>query len=222
MSNCQKIKYCAGEILNHIKTKKIIKKQNEYKMVMLLSDYIEKIVFNYVAIACLISLKAGVNKILDTHIKYLLKYIENLCFTKKKSMKGGAFNTLSFFGGEEPMYTTENIGSDVMNADLENYVARPALYTTEFNQEGGSKYKVKSTTLKLQKCKKVSGILKLKLAKVFKEFNVKISIVSLNLIKHKMEVFLNDMIIKIMKVKKSELTLSTLKKCLSKNIIIKK
>ena len=222
MSNCQKIKYCAGEILSHIKKKKIVKKQNEDKMVILLSKYIEKLVFNFVAIASLISLKAGVNKILDAHIKYLMNYIEKLCFAKKKSMKGGAFNTLAFFGGEEPMYKEENMGSDVMNADLENFIVRPALNATEFNQEGGSNHTAKLSPLKLQKCKKVSEILKVKLVKIFKAFKVKINTGALNMIKRKMELYLNNIIIKLIKTKSKELKISVLKSTLSKEIITKK
>ena len=69
MSNCQKIKYCASEILNHIKSKKKVKNQD--KIIMLLSKYIDRVIFNFVAIAALISLKAGVKKILDKHMVFI-------------------------------------------------------------------------------------------------------------------------------------------------------
>ena len=109
-----------------------------------------------------------------------------------------------------------------MNADLDNFIVRPALNATEFNQEGGSNHTSKSSLLKLQKCKKVSDILKVKLVKIFKEFKVKINTGALNMIKRKMELYLNNLIVKLIKTKSKELKLSVLKATLSKEIITKK
>ena len=166
MSNCQKIKYCAIEILNHIKSKKVVSKKNEAKIILLLSKHIDKIIFNFVAIAALISLKAGIRNILDKHMVFLSKYITTLCFDKKVCMKGGAFNTLAFFGGEEAMYRQENVGGDVMEANLKEGYVRPTLNLTMQTQEGGGKRTKRRITLgasKLVNCKKVSNILKVKL-----------------------------------------------------------
>lgn len=225
MSNCQKIKYCASEILNHVKSKKVVSKKSEAKIVLLLSKYIDKLIFNFVAIAALISLKAGVRKILDKHMVFLSKYITTLCFDKKGCMKGGAFNTLAFFGGNEPMYKQENKGGDVMLANLEKGFVRPELGSTMQTQEGGGKRRRRRRTpgaSKLVKCKKVSGILKVKLAYVFKFFKVKITKASINVIAKKLETFLNTFIIKLIKSKGKELTLSGVKKIMVQNKIIKK
>ena len=225
MSNCQKIKYCANEILNHVKSKKVISKKNEAKIVLLLSKYIDKLIFNFVAIAALISLKAGVRKILDKHMVFLSKYITTLCFDRKGCMKGGAFNTLAFFGGDEPMYRQDNEGYNVMEADLNNGIVRPVLGTTMQTQEGGGKHTKRrrtSGTSKLVKCKKVSAILKVKLAYVFKFFKVKITKTSINVISKKLETFLNTFIIKLIKSKGKELTLSGVKNTMVRNKIIKK
>jgi len=222
MSNCQKIKYCASEILNHIKSKKVVSKKNEAKIVILLSKYIDKLIFNFVAIAALISLKAGVRKILDKHMVFLSKYITTLCFDKRGCMKGGAFNTLAFFCGNEPMYKQENKGFNVMEANLEKGFVRPELGLT---QGGGGKHRrhrITPSASKLVKCKKVSGILKVKLAYVFKFFKVKITKASINVIAKKLETFLNTFVIKIIKSKDKELTLSGVKKIMVKNKIIKK
>ena len=225
MSNCQKIKYCASEILNHVKSKKVVSKKNEAKIVLLLSKYIDKLLFNFVAIAALISLKAGVRKILDKHMVFLSKYITTLCFDKKRCMKGGAFNTLAFFGGDEPMYKQENEGGDVMLANLKEGFVRPELGSTMQTLEGGGKRRRRRRTpgaSKLVKCKKVSGILKVKLAYVFKFFKVKITKASINVIAKKLETFLNTFIIKLIKSKGKELTLSGVKKIMVQNKIIKK
>lgn len=226
MSNCQKIKYCASEILNHVKSKKVVSKKSEAKIVLLLSKYIDKLIFNFVAIAALISLKAGVRKILDKHMVFLSKYITTLCFDKRGCMKGGAFNTLAFFGCDEPMYKSENEGGNVMEANLEEGIVRPPLGITEnHTQEGGGKRRRRRRTpgaSKLVKCKKVSGILKVKLAYVFKFFKVKITKASINVIAKKLETFLNTFIIKLIKSKDKELTLSGVKKIMVKNKIIKK
>lgn len=225
MSNCQKIKYCASEILNHVKSKRVVSKKSEAKIVLLLSKYIDKLIFNFVAIAALISLKAGVRKILDKHMVFLSKYITTLCFDKKGCMKGGAFNTLAFFGGDEPMYKQENEGGDVMLANLKEGFVRPELGSTMQTQEGGGKRRRLRRTpgaSKLVKCKKVSGILKVKLAYVFKFFKVKITKASINVIAKKLETFLNTFIIKLIKSKGKELTLSGVKKIMVQNKIIKK
>lgn len=225
MSNCQKIKYCAGEILNHVKSKKVISKKSEAKIVLLLSKYIDKLIFNFVAIAALISLKAGVRKILDKHMVFLSKYITTLCFDKKGCMKGGAFNTLAFFGGDEPMYRQENEGGNVMEANLNEGFVRPPLGLTMQTQGGGGNHTKRRRTSgasKLVKCKKVSAILKVKLAYVFKFFKVKITKTSINVISKKLETFLNTFIIKLIKSKGKELTLSGVKKIMVKNKIIKK
>lgn len=225
MSNCQKIKYCANEILYHVKSKKVVSKKSEAKIVLLLSKYIDKLIFNFVAIAALISLKAGVKKILDKHMVFLSKYITTLCFDKKGCMKGGAFNTLAFFGGDEPMYKQENEGFDVMEANLKEGFVRPKLGLTVQTQEGGGKRRKRRRTSgssKLVKCKKVSGILKVKLAYVFKIFKVKITKASINVIAKKLETFLNTFIIKLIKSKGKKLTLSGVKKIMVQNKIIKK
>mgnify|MGYP001247936651 FL=1 len=220
MSNCQKIKYCASEILNHIKSKKKVKNQD--KIIMLLSKYIDRVIFNFVAIAALISLKAGVKKILDKHMVFIRKYITTLCFSKNKCMSGGsASNTLAFFGGEEPMYKQENQGSDIMNINFNENLVRPALHSTVNIQDGGAKSRKRSASFKLAKCKKVSGILKVKLAKVFKHFKVKITKGALKQICNKLELFLNSIIIKLIKSKGKELTLSTVKKFMNSKIVKK-
>ena len=77
------------------------------------------------------------------------------------------------------------------------------------------------SSFKLAKCKKVSGILKVKLAKVFKHFKVKTTNGALKHICNKLELFLNGIIIKLIKSKGKELTLSTVKKLMNSKIVKK-
>ena len=72
---CIKVKYCATEILKHIEKNKKVNEKDKDKIIQELSNIIEKILFNIVAIAALISLKAGVKKILGEHMIYIDKYI---------------------------------------------------------------------------------------------------------------------------------------------------
>ena len=50
-------------------------KIDEEKIVKLMSIYIDKLIFNITSLCALLSLKMGAKKILDSHIKYLLFYI---------------------------------------------------------------------------------------------------------------------------------------------------
>jgi hypothetical protein len=50
-------------------------------------------------------------------------------------MRGGAFNTASFYGDVENAYRAENEGTDIMRIDYQNNLARPALGLS--NMTGG-------------------------------------------------------------------------------------
>jgi len=214
MTDCKDIRICSLELLKKIKHHKSINKIDEEKIVKLMSIYIDKLIFNITSLCALLSLKMGVKKILDSHIKYLLFYINKYCKssrfnnkgTNTKSMRGGAFNTAAFFGVDESRhYKTENIGADIMNIDFSNNIARPAL---GLQMTGGA-------------CLILNKIVKMKMKKIFSNFNVKIDDKSLDIIMLKFNDILNDLVEKVNNSKSSELKYSNFKKLIYKNKIMK-
>jgi hypothetical protein len=121
-------------------------------------------------------------------------------------MRGGAFNTAAFFGVDESRhYKTENIGADIMNIDFSNNIARPAL---GLQMTGGA-------------CLILNKIVKMKMKKIFSNFNVKIDDKSLDIIMLKFNDILNDLVEKVNNSKGSELKYSNFKKLIYKNKIMK-
>lgn len=224
--SCIKVKFCAVEILKHIEKNKKVNIKDKDKIIEELSNYIDKILFNIVAIAALISLKAGVKKILQEHMMYIDKYINKLCNVSinsksnkkgKISMKGGAFNTAAFFGVNEPNYSETNLTNDVMNVDFVNNIARPALNISVKLNGGG-----RGGVIKLNSCKKVTKQLKNKIISVFKYFKINIDKSVPAIMSEKLELILDKIIIKIIKIKDSEINIHNFKKIISNTKILKK
>lgn len=224
--SCIKVKFCAVEILKHIEKNKKVNIKDKDKIIEELSNYIDKILFNIVAIAALISLKAGVKKILQEHMMYIDKYINKLCNVSinsksnkkgKISMKGGAFNTAAFFGVNEPNYSETNLTNDVMNVDFVNNIARPALNISVKLTGGG-----RGGMIKLNSCKKVTKQLKNKIISVFKYFKINIDKNVPAIMSEKIELILDKIIIKIIKIKDSEINIHNFKKIISNTKILKK
>lgn len=224
--SCIKVKFCAVEILKHIEKNKKVNIKDKDKIIEELSNYIDKILFNIVAIAALISLKAGVKKILQEHMMYIDKYINKLCNVSinsksnkkgKISMKGGAFNTAAFFGVNEPNYSETNLTNDVMNVDFVNNIARPALNISVKLNGGG-----RGGMIKLNSCKKVTKQLKNKIISVFKYFKINIDKNVPAIMSEKLELILDKIIIKIIKIKDSEINIHNFKKIISNTKILKK
>lgn len=224
--SCIKVKFCAVEILKHIEKNKKVNIKDKDKIIEELSNYIDKILFNIVAIAALISLKAGVKKILQEHMMYIDKYINKLCNVSinsksnkkgKVSMKGGAFNTAAFFGVNEPNYSETNLTNDVMNVDFVNNIARPALNISVKLNGGG-----RGGVIKLNSCKKVTKQLKNKIISVFKYFKINIDKNVPAIMSEKLELILDKIIIKIIKIKDSEINIHNFKKIISNTKILKK
>ena len=189
MIDCKKIKMCATDILNTIKKHKKVKKGSEKKLLLIIIKYIDRIIFNYVALASLICLKLGIKTLMFKHMSFISKCVDSLCFkSNSKVMKGGAFNTAAFYGVHEENYKKENEGSDIMNSDLSEYI-RPALKST---MQGGAV----ST-----KCKVLNKLLELKLKEVFKHFNVKVSKQTLSVISAKLESNINSIVDVVIKMR---------------------
>ncbi len=217
MTDCKDIKICSLELLKRIKHYKRVNKADEEKIINIMNIYLDRLIFNITALCALLSLKMGVKKILDNHMNYLLYYINKYCNssrinnksskgTRVSGMKGGAFNTAAFFGVDESKhYKVENAGRDVMNCDFNNNIARPAL---GLQMTGGA-------------CLKLNKIVKLKIKKVFKHFNIKVSDKSLEIIMAKFNDILNDLTKKLGNSRNTELKFSNFKKLIYKNKIMK-
>ncbi len=217
MTDCKDIKICSLELLKRIKHYKRVNKADEEKIINIMNIYLDRLIFNITALCALLSLKMGVKKILDNHMNYLLYYINKYCNssrinnksskgTRVSGMKGGAFNTAAFFGVDESKhYKVENAGRDVMNCNFNNNIARPAL---GLQMTGGA-------------CLKLNKIVKLKIKKVFKHFNIKVSDKSLEIIMAKFNDILNDLTKKLGNSRNTELKFSNFKKLIYKNKIMK-
>jgi len=208
MVDCKDIKICSQELLKVIKTEKNIK--DEQKIIKLLSEYIERLIFNVTALVSLICLKMGIKKIMNQHVKYILYYVDKYCKTSKKhnKMMGGAFNTAQFFGIDETnRYKVQNEGKDIMNCDFNNNIARPELGL----MTGGKLI-----------CKKLNRIVKIKVKNVFKYFNMKIKNSSLNIIMNKFDEILNDLTYKIKGIKGDYINYNSVKKIVYTGNIMKK
>ena len=218
MVDCKDIKICSQELLKIIKAEKDIKPVDERKILLLLSEYIDRLIFNIGALSSLLCLKIGIKRVLKEHSNFLMHYLNKYCKTKSKSkskpsrknsnsMKGGAFNTAQFFGVDESnRYKVQNEGVDLLKIDFDNNIARPEIGL----MTGG------------QKCNKLNKIVKKKMKSVFAHFGVKIDNDSLEIIMNKFNDVLDDITDKIKKTKGSAVTYSNVKIILSKGKIMKK
>ena len=233
MISCKDIKICSLELMKTIKRRKPVNKMDEEKILMLMNIYIDRLIFNIASLCALLCLKMGVKQILNNHMTYLIFYINKYCSYSRttnkstavlvsvkggrqqqkqqqqkssKGMSGGAFNTAAFFGVDESRhYRAENASGDIMNIDFANNVARPAL---GLQMTGGA-------------CSKLNKIVKKKMKKIFKQFDVKISDKMLDVIMEKFNDILNDFVKKVTNTKSSELKYASFKKFIYKNKIMK-
>lgn len=75
MTECKDIKFCSRELLKIVKSEKDVKIIEEQKILKLLNEYIERLIFNITALASLLCLKMGIKKIMNEHVKFVLQYI---------------------------------------------------------------------------------------------------------------------------------------------------
>ena len=198
MDKCKEITYCAKELL---KTHRIhINDIHRNDVVASLSNYIELLIFNIVAVVSIICANIGVKKVISTHIKFLSKYIDKRCLNKSRNasnaaskaakMNGGAFNTAAFYGAVEPQYSKDNDTSDLLKIDFNGGIARNAL-----NMTGGG----------TPNCIKLDKIILKKIRNIFKFFNIKVDKVAVNTIKTKYDSIIEDLL-KCIKNIKGEIT----------------
>ena len=204
MDKCKEITFCAKELL---KTHRIhISDNHRNKVVILISKYIELLIFNIVAIISVICLNIGIKKVISLHMQHISKYIDKRCFSKvakaakaakaKKHLKmsGGAFNTAAFYGVAEPNYSKDNDTSDLLKIDFDGGIARNAIPMCGGGSSGGGLHKTPN-------CVKLDKIIAKKIRHVFKFFDIKYEKNVITLIKNKYDEIINDLIDNIKAIK---------------------
>jgi len=211
MDKCKEITYCAKELL---KTHKIhINDTHRKEVIASLSNYIDLLIFNIVAVISIICADIGVKKVISAHIKYLSKYIDKRCSKKGSSkntgkMSGGAFNTAAFYGAVEPQYSKDNFTGDLLNIDFQGGIARNAL-----NMSGGRG--------SVSNCVKLDKIILKKIRKIFKFFNLKVDNMAVDHIKSKYDNIVNNLLHCIKNIK-GEITCNKVDALIHKSKFMKK
>lgn len=196
MDKCKEITFCVKELLRthriHINGEK-----DKSSIIVLLSNYIDLLIFNIVAVISIICANIGVKRVISQHIEYLSKYIDKRCANSKpgakpgaRRMSGGAFNTAAFYGVSEPRYSAVNEGIDTQKIDFAGGIARNALLMT-----GGGR---RHTT---PNCVKLDKIILKKIRNVFKFFHIKVDREATSHIKAKYDMIIEDLFVRIKKIK---------------------
>ena len=211
MDKCKEITLCAKELL---RTHRIhVNDNNKKEVVVLLSNYIDLLIFNIVAVISIICANIGVKKVISQHIQYLSKYIDKRCLNKRasvantKRMSGGAFNTAAFYGIHEPRYSADNVGINLEPIDFSSGIARNAL-----NMSGGGATPV---------CIILDKIILKKIRNVFKYFNMKVDKNAVTQIKIKYDTIIKELFICIKNIK-GEITPIKVINLIKKSKIMKK
>ena len=216
MYKCKEITFCAKELL---KTHRIqVSEANKKEVVDLLSEYIDLLIFNIVAVVSIICTNIGVKKVILQHINYLSKYIDKRCLRKKPTaatkarMSGGAFNTAAFFGVSEPRYTVENEGRDLLTIDFMSGTARNAI-----PMMGGKAH----THSKTPSCIKLDKIIVRKIKNVFKFFGLGVNTEAVSHLKAKYDMIVEELFESITKIK-GAITPAKVSQLIHKSKIMKK
>jgi hypothetical protein len=213
MEKCKEITFCAKELL---RTHRIqVSDANKKEVVVVLSNYIDLLIFNIVAVVSIICANIGVKKIVLQHIHYLSKYIDKRCCNKKATakgakpsarMSGGAFNTAAFYGVSEPRYSVENAGKDLLTIDFTSGTARNAISMT-----GGGKTPA---------CIKLDKIIIRKIKNVFKFFGQAVNKDAVAHLKTKYDMIIDELFVCIKKIK-GDITPAKLSQVIKKYKIMK-
>lgn len=208
MYKCKEITFCAKELL---KTHRIqVSEANKKEVVDLLSEYIDLLIFNIVAVVSIICANIGVKKVILQHIHYLSKYIDKRCLRKKPTaaaakprasrMSGGAFNTAAFFGVSEPRYNVENEGRDLLTIDFMSGTARNAIPMMGGGSGSGRSGQAHAH-LKTPSCIKLDKIIVRKINNVFKFFGLMVNKDAVTHLKTKYDTIIDELFESIKQIK---------------------
>jgi hypothetical protein len=219
MDKCKEITFCAKELLRTHRLR--VSDANKKEVVALLSDYIDLLIFNIVAVVSIICANNGVKKVILQHIHYLSKYIDKRCCKKparaaKPRMSGGAFNTAAFYGVSEPRYSVENVGRDLLTIDFTSgTAARNAIPMMGGGGGNGHPH------LKTPSCIKLDKIIMRKIKNVFKFFGLAVNKEAVEHLKTKYDTIIEELF-ESMKKAKGELTPAKVSQFINKSKIMKK
>jgi hypothetical protein len=222
MDKCKEITFCAKELLRTHRLR--VSDANKKEVVALLSDYIDLLIFNIVAVVSIICANNGVKKVILQHIHYLSKYIDKRCCKKsaksaaKPRMSGGAFNTAAFYGVSEPRYSVENVGRDLLTIDFTSGAARNAIPMMGGGGGGGGNG---HPHLKTPSCIKLDKIIMRKIKNVFKFFGLAVNKEAVEHLKTKYDTIIEELF-ECMKKAKGELTPAKVSQFINKSKIMKK
>jgi len=229
MDKCKEITFCAKELLRTHRLR--VSDANKKEVVALLSDYIDLLIFNIVAVVSIICANNGVKKVILQHIHYLSKYIDKRCCKKsvkaaraaksakaaKPRMSGGAFNTAAFYGVSEPRYSVENVGRDLLTIDFTSGTARNAIPMMGGGSSGGGGH----PHLKTPSCIKLDKIIMRKIKNVFKFFGLAVNKEAVEHLKTKYDTIIEELF-ESMKKAKGEMTPAKVSQFINKSKIMKK
>jgi hypothetical protein len=220
MDKCKEITLCAKELLRTHRLR--VSDANKKEVVALLSNYIDLLIFNIVAVVSIICANIGVKKVILQHVHYLSKYIDKRCCKKGKAvaakpvrMSGGAFNTAAFYGVSEPRYSVENAGRDLLTIDFTSGMARNAI-----PMMGGGSGNA-HPHLKTPSCIKLDKIIIRKIKNVFKFFGLAVNKDAVAHLKTKYDAIVEELF-ESMKKAKGELTPAKVSQFINKSKIMKK
>ena len=216
MDKCKEITFCAKELLRSNRIQ--VSDANKEEVIALISNYIDLLIFNIVAIVSIICTNIGVKKVVLQHIHYLSKYIDKRCCKKNGKtntsvsakiarMSGGAFNTAAFYGVHEPCYSVENAGKDLLMIDFACGMARNAIPMT-----GGGKTSA---------CTKLDKIIIRKIKNVFKFFGLAVNKEAVTHLKQKYHMIIDELLVCIKKIK-GDITPAKVSQVIQKSKIMKK
>ena len=225
MDKCKEITFCAKELLRTHRLR--VSDANKKEVVALLSNYIDLLIFNIVAVVSIICANIGVKKVILQHVHYLSKYIDKRCCKKGKAgasakpvrMSGGAFNTAAFYGVSEPRYSVENAGRDLLTIDFTSGMARNAIPMMG-GGIGGSGNNA-HPHLKTPSCIKLDKIIIRKIKNVFKFFGLAVNKDAVAHLKTKYDAIVEELF-ESMKKAKGELTPAKVSQFINKSKIMKK
>jgi hypothetical protein len=225
MDKCKEITFCAKELL---RTHRIqVSEANKKEVITLLSDYIDLLIFNIVAVVSIICANIGVKKVILQHIQFLSKYIDKRCCNKKAAkaakaakpsarMSGGAFNTAAFYGVSEPRYSVENVGRDLLTIDFTSGTARNAIPMMGGGSGGSGR-----PHLKTPSCIKLDKIVARKIKNVFKFFGLAVNKEAVAHLKAKYDTIVDELF-ESMKKAKGIMTPAKVSQFINKSKIMKK
>jgi hypothetical protein len=95
-----------------------------------LTMHIDALIFNMVAVACVVAMLTDKKTVQKEHLKSVEGYVQSKCGTMRRKIYGGMSMPSDFFGYPHPVYSAGNENTNnthVSQIDFANGIARPAM-----------------------------------------------------------------------------------------------